>query len=92
MAGGGKRKVSLTLDADLLDALDLPPRALSARVNAALRQAVEEEQYLLQLKDWADRLYAEHGLDTPEDEAEISRLMALGRGDPSTAAAPAAAS
>ena len=37
MAGAAKRKVSLTLDADLIDALGASPRALSDTVNALLR-------------------------------------------------------
>lgn len=79
MTGRPKRKVSLTLDADLLDALDVPPRALSAKVNELLRAGWEEEQYQRNLAQLAERLYAEHGLDGEADEADLARLTRVGR-------------
>lgn len=78
MAGPAKRKVSLTLDADLLDSLGASPRTLSSTVNALLRLGWEEEQYQARLTALADRLYVEHGLNNPADEAELERLAKLG--------------
>ena len=78
MAGAAKRKVSLTIDADLLDSLGASPRSLSATVNALLRLGWEEQQYQARLTALADRLYIEHGLNNPTDEAELERLTALG--------------
>ncbi len=79
MSGGRKRKVSLTLDADLLDSLDVPPRALSATVNELLRAGWEEQQYQRDLTRLAERLYIQYGLDNPEDEADLARLARIGK-------------
>jgi len=79
MANPPKRKVSVSLDADLIDKLEaVGIDNLSARVNAALHKELEHELHLLALREMLDELAEERGpLDTPEDEAEIQRFMAL---------------
>ena len=72
-----KRKVSVTLDADLVAAIEADDSTtLSADVNAALRKEVARRMRNKALGEYLDRLAAERGaLDTPEDEAEIRRHM-----------------
>ena len=79
MAHELKRKVSITLDADLVAAMEADETTtLSAEVNAALRAEFVRRQRQQALADLLDRLAAERGsLDTPEDEAEIARYMRL---------------
>lgn len=74
-----KRKVSITLDADLVAALEADPSTtLSAEVNSALRAEFTRRKRQQALADLLDRLADERGsLDTPEDEAEITRYMRL---------------
>jgi len=77
----GKRKVSLTLDADIVAAIRADgSTTLSAQVNALLREEVGRRLRNKALGEFLDRLAAERGaLDSPEDEAEIRRHMrALG--------------
>jgi hypothetical protein len=72
-----KRKVSITLDADLVEAIEADDSTtLSAEVNSALRKEVARRMRNKALGEFLDRLDAERGpLDTPEDEAEIRRHM-----------------
>jgi hypothetical protein len=72
-----KRKVSVTLDADLVAAIEADDSTtLSAEVNAALRKEVARRMRNKALGEYLDQLAAERGaLDTPEDEAEIRRHM-----------------
>lgn len=79
VANPKKRKVSVSLDADLIDKLEaVGIDNLSARVNAALHRELEHELHLLALRDLLDELAEERGpLDTPEDEAEIQRFMTI---------------
>jgi uncharacterized protein (DUF4415 family) len=79
-----KRKVSVTLDADLVAAIEADDSTtLSAEVNAALRAAVDKRMRNRALGEFLDRLDAERGpLNTPEDEEEIRRYMIMLGGDP----------
>lgn len=79
MAPPAKRKVSVTLDADLVAALEADGgTTLSAEVNSALRAEFTRRKRQQALADLLDHLAAERGgLDTPEDEAEIARYMRL---------------
>lgn len=79
MTHPAKRKVSVTLDADLVAALEAEGgTTLSAEVNSALRAEVERRRRQQALAGLLDHLAAERGsLDTPEDEAEIARYMRL---------------
>jgi uncharacterized protein (DUF4415 family) len=77
MTPPAKRKVSLTLDADIVAAIEADDSTtLSAEVNAVLRKEVARRMRNKALGEFLDRLAAERGaLDTPEDEAEIQRHM-----------------
>jgi antitoxin component of MazEF toxin-antitoxin module len=79
MTSPAKRKVSVTLDADLVAALEADSgTTLSAEVNSALRAEFTRRQRHQALADLLDHLADERGrLDTPEDEAEIARYMRL---------------
>jgi antitoxin component of MazEF toxin-antitoxin module len=79
MTAHAKRKVSVTLDADLVAALEADGRTtLSAEVNSALRAEFTRRKRHQALADLLDHLAAERGeLDTAEDQAEIARYMRL---------------
>jgi antitoxin component of MazEF toxin-antitoxin module len=79
MTSPAKRKVSVTLDADLVAAMEADgSTSLSAEVNSALRAEFTRRKRQQALADLLDRLEAERGvLDTAEDEAEITRYMRL---------------
>lgn len=87
MTNGAKRKVSVTLDADLVAAIEAEGReSLSAEVNSALRAQFASRRRQQALGELLDHLAGERGhLDTPEDEAEISRYMRLLGGLPGEA-------
>jgi len=73
-----KRKVSITLDEDLVAGLELEASSLSATVNAALRADLDRKRRRRALGELLDRLAAADGpLGTVEDEAEIARFMRL---------------
>ena len=72
-----KRKVSLTLDDDLIDALG-DDAALSAQVNEAVRLEVERRRRNHALGELLARLERLDGpLDSADDEAEIARFARL---------------
>ena len=79
MTPPAKRKVSITLDADLVEAMEADGgTTLSAEVNSALRAEFTRRKRQQALEDLLDHLADERGkLDTPEDEAEIARYMRL---------------
>ena len=79
MTFAAKRKVSVTLDADLVAALEAGSgTTLSAEVNSALRAEFARRRRQQALADLLDHLADERGgLDTLEDEAEIARYMRL---------------
>jgi hypothetical protein len=79
MTSPAKRKVSITLDADLVAALEaVGGTTLSAEVNAALRAEFTRRKRQQALADLLDHLADERGgLDSPEDEEEIARYMRL---------------
>jgi Post-segregation antitoxin CcdA len=79
MTTSPKRKVSVTLDADLVEAMEADSSTtLSAEVNSALRAEFARRKREQALATLLDRLASERGrLDTPEDEAEIARYMRL---------------
>lgn len=79
MTPPAKRKVSVTLDADLVAALEASGgTTLSAEVNSALRAEFTRRKRQQALEGLLDRLADERGkLDSPEDEAEIARYMRL---------------
>ena len=75
-----KRKVSLSLDADLVDELEQSTdEGLSGQVNQAVRAEIERRRRQRALRALLDRLDAEDGPFGPEDEAEVARYeRALG--------------
>lgn len=77
-----KRKISLSLDADLVDELEHDADdGLSSQVNVVLRAEVERRRRQRALRALLDRLSSEDGPLTPDDEAEIQRFeQALGSG------------
>ncbi|MGH3273828.1 MAG: hypothetical protein ACRDNZ_05800 [Streptosporangiaceae bacterium] len=79
MTSTAKRKVSVTLDADLVELMEAGSgTTLSAEVNSALRAEFTRRRRQQALADLLDRLADERGrLDTPEDEAEIARYIRL---------------
>ena len=79
MTPAPKRKVSVTLDADLVAAMEADEgTTISAEVNSALRTEFTRRKQQQALADLLDCLADERGrLDTPEDEAEIARYMRL---------------
>ena len=79
MTSPAKRKVSVTLDADLVAALEAAGgTTLSAEVNAALRAEFTRRKRQQALAELLDHLAGERGrLDSPEDEDEIMRYMRL---------------
>jgi len=79
MTSVSKRKVSITLDADLVAAIEAEGgENLSAELNSALRAELARRTRQRALGQLLDHLAEERGrLDTPEDEAEIARYMRL---------------
>ena len=79
MTASPKRKVSVTLDADLVAAVEADDSTtLSAEVNSALRAEFTRRKRQQALADLLDHLANERGqLDTLEDEAEIARYVRL---------------
>lgn len=75
-----KRKISLSLDADLVDELEHDADdGLSSQVNVVLRAEVERRRRQRALRVLLDRLGSEDGPLTADDEAEIQRFeQALG--------------
>jgi antitoxin CcdA len=80
MAMPPKRKISLSLDADLVDELEHDADdGLSSQVNVVLRAEVERRRRQRALRVLLDRLGSEDGPLTADDEAEIQRFeQALG--------------
>jgi hypothetical protein len=72
MTSSAKRKVSVTLDADLVAALESDSTTISAAVNSALRTEFARRKRQQALADLLDRLADERGrLDTPEVTGDI---------------------
>jgi hypothetical protein len=87
MTNSAKRKVSVTLDADLVAAIEAEGgENISAEVNSALRAELARRRRQQALGELLDHLARERGsLDTPQDEAEIARYMRLLGGLPDEA-------
>lgn len=64
-----KRKISVTLDEDLVTALEVDDETLSAQVNAAVRVEVERRVRQQLLQRWLDELAEAEG---PVDEASVA--------------------
>ncbi len=69
-----KRKVSVSLDEDLVAEFEAADEALSGQVNEAIRAEVERRRRNRLLTDMLDSLDAEHG---PVDERLVAKYMEL---------------
>ena len=69
-----KRKVSVSLDEDLVAELEAADEALSGQVNEAIRAEVERRRRNRLLTDMLDSLDAQYG---PVDEALIAKYTDL---------------
>lgn len=74
MTAVAKRKVSVSLDEDLVSQLEAGGESLSAQVNAALRREWERRRRRELLGEMLDRLDAEHG---PVDPALVDKYLRL---------------
>lgn len=85
--GMSKRRVTLTLDEDLVEAFQQREgRSLSAVVNAVLREEIESENHRKAAMRWLEDLDAKYGKATPEESAEIEAwLDEIGFGNSSDA-------
>ena len=73
-----KRKISVTLDAEVVDELERAGESVSAHVNRILREEFAARRRRHNLGLLLHDLDAERGpLDTPEDEREIRRFAEL---------------
>jgi antitoxin CcdA len=78
MSTPAKRKISVTVDAELVGEIEASGDNVSARVNDALRSDLAARRRHRFLSDFLDHLDETEGpLDTPEDEANIARFMQL---------------
>jgi antitoxin CcdA len=69
-----KRKVSVSLDEDLVEELEREEQGLSAQLNLALRAELERRRRNRLLLEMLDRLDAEHG---PVDESLVEKYTGL---------------
>jgi antitoxin CcdA len=69
-----KRKISVSLDEDLVEELEKEKLALSTQVNVAVRAELERRRRQRLLTELLDQLDAEHG---PVDEALIQKYVGL---------------
>jgi post-segregation antitoxin (ccd killing protein) len=69
-----KRKLSVSLDQDLVDELEAGDEALSTQVNDAVRRELERRRRHRLLGELLDELEAEDG---PVDEALVERYVEL---------------
>jgi post-segregation antitoxin (ccd killing protein) len=69
-----KRKVSVSLDEDLVEELEREDQGLSAQVNAAVRAELERRRRHRLLVEWLDQLDVEHG---PVDESVVEKYVGL---------------
>ena len=69
-----KRKVSVSLDEDLVEELEREDQGLSAQVNLALRAELERRRRTRLLTELLDQLDEEHG---PVDESLVEKYAGL---------------
>lgn len=69
-----KRKVSVSLDEDLVEELEREDQGLSAQVNLALRAELERRRRNRLLVELLDQLDAEHG---PVEESLVEKYAGL---------------
>ncbi|HEX5348782.1 MAG TPA: hypothetical protein VFW64_17015 [Pseudonocardiaceae bacterium] len=78
-----KRRVTLNLDEDVVEALEaVGGRSMSSVANDALREALELAAHRLALREWLDELDDKHGAPSPEQFAAAKALVdAVQHGD-----------
>ncbi len=69
-----KRKISVSLDEELVSELETVGSSLSAQINAAVRTDLEHRRRQRLLAELLDQLDAEHG---PVDEALVEKYVGL---------------
>ena len=69
-----KRKISLSLDEDLVEELEREEQGLSAQVNLAVRAELERRRRHRLLVELLDQLDAEHG---PVDASLVEKYVGL---------------
>jgi antitoxin CcdA len=69
-----KRKVSMSLDEDVVEELEREDQGLSAQVNSVLRAELERRRRHRLLLEYLDELEREDG---PADEALVEKYVAL---------------
>jgi len=69
-----KRKISVSIDEDLVAELESERQSLSAQVNAAVRADLEQRRRHRNLTQLLDRLDEEHG---PVEEALVEKYVGL---------------
>ena len=72
----GKVRKTLTLDPDIVEVLGADPAALSATVNALLREEVDRRKRQASLKELVEELEGHYGKPDPADVSEAKRLFA----------------
>lgn len=84
-----KRRVTWTIDADLLEALEHQgASSVSAAANSAIRRGIEDELHRQAALAWLDELDAIHGAPTPAEQQEASNYLdSIGFGESETARA-----
>ena len=71
-----KRRVTLMLDEDLIEALGQQrARSLSAAANASIRRAIESDNHRKAARKWLDELDEKHGRATTEEQAENEAFL-----------------
>lgn len=71
----GKVRKTLTLDPDIVEVLGSDPAALSATVNALLREEVERRKRRASLKQLVEELEEHYGPADPEDVERFRSAM-----------------
>ncbi len=71
-----KRRVTLNLDADVVEALEsIEGSSISATANAALREAIATAAHRAALLRWLDELDADHGAAAPAERDAVEKLL-----------------
>jgi hypothetical protein len=69
-----KRKISVSLDQDIVEELEADDESLSTQINNALRDEVARRRRHRLLAEWLDAMEAEDG---PVDEELVQKYMDL---------------
>lgn len=76
MASMAKRRVTVSLDEDLVEAMkSMSDRSMSEFTNTAVRDAVERKAHQAAVLEWLEEQYAQHGRPSEADYAEADALL-----------------